>query len=74
MPTDAEEVELALALLRGNADLIADAKIGSRVNNSLAGALLCRPIGPIGARQVAEAAVREALRVLARERKGRSPR
>ena len=69
MPTDAEEVELALALLRGNADLIADAKIGSRVNNSLAGGVLTRPLGPIGARQYAEAAVREALKVLARERK-----
>ncbi|MEK7750436.1 MAG: hypothetical protein AAB654_00875 [Acidobacteriota bacterium] len=68
MSPDAE-VELALNLLRGNTNLIQDAKIGSKVNNSLAGALLCRPIGPIGARQYAEAAVRQALTVLVRERK-----
>ncbi|MEK7750337.1 MAG: hypothetical protein AAB654_00375 [Acidobacteriota bacterium] len=63
------EVEAALELLRGNARLIEDAKIGARVNNSIAGSLLTRPLGPIGARQYAEAAVREALKLLAREAK-----
>jgi len=58
------EVQLALELLRGDADLIADARIGSKVNNSLAGSLLTRPLGPIGSRQAAEGAVREALRRL----------
>ena len=53
---DEREVELALNLLRGNPDLFADAKIGARVNNSLAGAPVQRaPPGLAGgeARRVA---------------------
>jgi len=58
------EVQLALELLRSDADLLEDAREGAPVGNSLAGSLLTRPLGPLGARQYAEAAVREALRRL----------
>lgn len=65
------ETRLAYDLLKGSPELIADAEVGAPLGNSVAGALLCTPIGPIGARQYAEQAVRNALALLAREGKGK---
>jgi hypothetical protein len=66
-----DDVKRAVALLRGNAELVADAREGAEVGNTIAGAILTRPLGPIGSRQVAEAAVRAALKVLDKE--GKTP-
>ena len=56
----------ALDLLRDDIGM-AD---GCDQNNSVAGAVLTRPLGPAGARWAAEAAVRKARALLAREDEG----
>jgi hypothetical protein len=65
--TAPRDVRLALALLREDPAVLADARIGAPRGNSIAGGVLTRPLGPIGSRQVAEAAVREAIRIIDEE-------
>lgn len=62
--TEDRDTELALALLRSQPSLLEDARDGAAVGNTIAGGLLTRPLGPIGARWAAEAAVARALRIL----------
>jgi hypothetical protein len=61
------DTKLAVTLLRSDDELITDARENAPRGNSLAGAVLTRPLGPIGSRQHAEAAVQRALAVLAQE-------
>jgi len=65
-------VELALALPRqAPPELIEDARMYAPLGNSNVGAVLTQPLGPIGARQYAEAAVCRALYILdAEQRRG----
>jgi hypothetical protein len=53
--------DMAETMLRKDADLLADARKGAPVGNSLLGALLTRPLGPSGARQYSEQSVRQAI-------------
>lgn len=66
------EIRLALELLRGSPEYIADAREGAPVGNSVVGSLLSLPPHSIP-RQYAEQAVREALALLDREAEAPGP-
>lgn len=56
------DVRVALGLLQAQPSLVANAR--SQRGSTLAGAMLARPIGPIGTRRAAEAVVSRALAIL----------
>lgn len=59
------EVRAALRLLQADPTLLANARAGR--GDTLAGAILARPVGPIRSRRAAEAAVAEAVTILDEE-------
>lgn len=64
-------VRAALRLLQADPALVANARAAR--GNTLVGALLARPVGPMGSRRAAEAAVSEAVTIIEGEETGAPP-